>query len=395
MKKIIITVLAVLMLTTAAFASNEVTVTEAGNFHIYYNDVEKGFADVNGTIVRPIVYEGTTYLPVRAASELIGLSASWDGETSTITLTSGTGSGCVTTPPASIAQQPVTATVADNFTILYNSTKQTFTDANGKTVYPLVKAGTTYLPIRALCNMLNIAVEWEGITSSIYLGTHTAAPTVTPSVGSKPAVMKDLGLEGGKYPAYEVNTEGYPFIRITNSEEHGRVYVYDGPSGTERTSLGGVNGYEGAVEVSGYSKVWIALCHGTITSITLENAAVVPSYSIPSGATALTDANTHFSTTDTTYSNGQFIRHNRAPLSHGAGDIKFQNSGYTTLTFTVTTYATPMHVVAYDDPVVLSVVQASNTTKTYTVDISSLQTVNFRTFNFRNCDSVITNAYVK
>ena len=93
MKKLIITIVALMALATTAFAANEVTITEAGNFHIYYNDVEKGFTDVNGTVVRPIVLEGTTYLPVRAASELVGLSASWNGETSTVTLTAGSGTG--------------------------------------------------------------------------------------------------------------------------------------------------------------------------------------------------------------------------------------------------------------------------------------------------------------
>lgn len=176
MKKTLITLLVVMTLITAAFAANEVTVTEAGNFHIYYNDVEKGFTDVNGTVVRPIVLEGTTYLPVRAASELVGLSASWNGETSTVTLTAGSGTGCVTTAPAPIAQRAISATIADNFTIIYNNTKQSFADANGKAVYPVVKDGTTYLPIRALCSMLNIPVEWDGTTSSIYLGTHTVAP---------------------------------------------------------------------------------------------------------------------------------------------------------------------------------------------------------------------------
>ena len=35
MKKTLITLLVVMTLITAAFAANEVTVTEAGNFHIY------------------------------------------------------------------------------------------------------------------------------------------------------------------------------------------------------------------------------------------------------------------------------------------------------------------------------------------------------------------------
>ena len=231
MKKTLITLLVVMTLITAAFAANEVTVTEAGNFHIYYNDVEKGFTDVNGTVVRPIVLEGTTYLPVRAASELVGLSASWNGETSTVALTAGSGTGCVTTAPAPIAQRAVSATIADNFTIIYNNTKQSFADANGKVVYPVVKDGTTYLPIRALCSMLNIPVEWNGTTSSIYLGTHTVAPTPAKSVDLSTPDKTWTEVEGTCtkcFRVYEVDTTGYSYLRITAAApmEEGFFYLY-------------------------------------------------------------------------------------------------------------------------------------------------------------------------
>ena len=38
--------------------------------------------DVNGNLVEPLLYEGTTYLPVRAVGEALGRSISWDGENS-------------------------------------------------------------------------------------------------------------------------------------------------------------------------------------------------------------------------------------------------------------------------------------------------------------------------
>lgn len=58
------------------------------------------------------------------------------------------------------------------------------TDANGNPVEAFVYNGTTYLPIRAVGNALGVPVQWEGKTTSAYLGKHT---------GEKPAVwLKDL-----------------------------------------------------------------------------------------------------------------------------------------------------------------------------------------------------------
>lgn len=424
MKKLIITIAALMALATTAFATNEVTVTEAGNFHIYYNDVEKGFTDVNGTIVRPIVLEGTTYLPVRAASELVGLSASWNGETSTVTLTAGSGTGCVTTAPAPIAQRAVSATIADNFTIIYNNTKQSFADANGKVVYPVVKDGTTYLPIRALCSMLNIPVEWNGTTSSIYLGTHTVAPIPAKSVdlSTPDKTWAEAGSKSfARFRVYEVDTTGYSYLRLTAAApmNEGFFYLYgnmeDALSGNGDCSsryLNATTFNEGVFDVSDCGVVYLKLREfvpsettaPTAVIATLEHAAAVPAYSIPSGVTALTDTNTTFDSRenagDTVYSNGQFIRHNKSPWED-VDYITFQNAGYSTITFTVTTKSMEMYVAVFQPTALgsidaLDAVQEANTTKTYTADISNLSTIAVSTWTAGEyCDSIITNMYVK
>lgn len=42
--------------------------------------------DANGTVVEPFVYNGTTYLPVRAVGNAIGKQVTWDGNTQTVYL---------------------------------------------------------------------------------------------------------------------------------------------------------------------------------------------------------------------------------------------------------------------------------------------------------------------
>ena len=63
---------------------------------IYYRDIKLLIegeeivpTDVTGKVVEPFILDGTTYLPVRAIAEALGVDVGWDGETSTVTLTSG------------------------------------------------------------------------------------------------------------------------------------------------------------------------------------------------------------------------------------------------------------------------------------------------------------------
>ena len=48
----------------------------------------------------PFLIDGTTYLPLRPISEALGLTPSWDGDTNTVTLTSGGFAGIA--PPIGI-----------------------------------------------------------------------------------------------------------------------------------------------------------------------------------------------------------------------------------------------------------------------------------------------------
>ena len=47
------------------------------DFTINIDGVTREFKNVNGEVVYPILYEGTTYLPVRAIGELMGKTVNW------------------------------------------------------------------------------------------------------------------------------------------------------------------------------------------------------------------------------------------------------------------------------------------------------------------------------
>ncbi len=56
--------------------------------------------DANGKVVEPFIIDGTTYLPLRAVSEALGLEVDWDGNTSTVFLSEGGNSTSSKYPPA-------------------------------------------------------------------------------------------------------------------------------------------------------------------------------------------------------------------------------------------------------------------------------------------------------
>jgi len=75
--------------TGGALAAN----TVYKNINVQYNDIKLVVdnvpvtpKDANGTVVEPFIYQGTTYLPVRAVGEAIGKKVTWDGASKTVYL---------------------------------------------------------------------------------------------------------------------------------------------------------------------------------------------------------------------------------------------------------------------------------------------------------------------
>ncbi|MCL2816448.1 MAG: copper amine oxidase N-terminal domain-containing protein, partial [Oscillospiraceae bacterium] len=69
----------------------------------------------------------------------------------------------------------IQAQLRPDITIKYNGEIQTMKNANGEVVYPLSYNGTTYLPVRAISGLLNLPVDWDGATSTVYLGKKESA----------------------------------------------------------------------------------------------------------------------------------------------------------------------------------------------------------------------------
>ena len=99
----------------SAGALSSVTAQLRPDLKIVIDGSTKTFYNVNAQQVHPILYNGTTYLPVRAIGELMGKVVDWNQTTKTVTL-----GGVRTMPPTtgtpstSTAVQTITAELRDD-----------------------------------------------------------------------------------------------------------------------------------------------------------------------------------------------------------------------------------------------------------------------------------------
>lgn len=82
----VLTTLLVLGLAVPALAVATKTIDVSTGVSIYIDDVKLNPTDAAGNPVEPFIYNGTTYLPVRAVSEAVGKPVQWDGSTYSVYL---------------------------------------------------------------------------------------------------------------------------------------------------------------------------------------------------------------------------------------------------------------------------------------------------------------------
>lgn len=77
---------------TPVFAASLTKTAELvyNNIKITLNGKEIAPKDVSGNVVEPFIIDGTTYLPVRAISNALGIDVDWDGSTNTVVLEDNT-----------------------------------------------------------------------------------------------------------------------------------------------------------------------------------------------------------------------------------------------------------------------------------------------------------------
>ena len=153
-----------------AGATSQISARISPDLTIVVDGIQRTFYNVNGQEVQPILYNGTTYLPVRAIGELMNKNVDWNQSTLTITLSGPRTTPAVTgTADLNAQVTTVNASLRDDFTIIVDGVQRTFYDANGAQVYPLLQNGTTYLPVRAIGELMGKQVSWNSTTRTVTL----------------------------------------------------------------------------------------------------------------------------------------------------------------------------------------------------------------------------------
>lgn len=229
----------------SAFGATTVQAQLAPNFTIVVDGIERTFYHVSGEEAHPVVYNGTTYLPLRAIGELMGKNVNWDQDTLTVTLSgTRTTSSVKGVEDTSAKVQNISAQICDEFTIVVDGVKQTFTDASGNVTYPMLYNGSTYLPLRSIGQLMGKSVSWDGTTKTVTLSSNgtvvtdadsfnssTAPTTTTGQITAEEAKSKALahaGLSSSQVTFVKAKLDWDDGRRVYDVEFYGKDYTeYD------------------------------------------------------------------------------------------------------------------------------------------------------------------------
>ncbi len=157
------------MVAGAANSPEEQTARLSPEYIIQIDGIAHSFYNAAGGEVHPLAYDGSVYLPVRAIGELMGKNVDWNENTRTVTISGvrTTDKEIRTLADLDAKAELVTVSVRPDFQIVVEGDTKTFYNANGKIVYPLLYQGSTYLPIRAVGQLMGKDVSWDGKTQTV------------------------------------------------------------------------------------------------------------------------------------------------------------------------------------------------------------------------------------
>lgn len=124
--------------------------------------------------------------------------------------------------PALAALAQKTVQVYTGVNIYVDDQKLDPRDANGNPVEVFIYNGTTYLPVRAVGDAVGKAVQWDGQTSSVYLGKHNS---------SKPAAW----ISSMDYFTAEYNSRFQSWEQTADNLNQIHTHVVSGHDGCSRT----------------------------------------------------------------------------------------------------------------------------------------------------------------
>lgn len=174
------------------------------DFTIVIDGKEKNFKRADGSAAFPLVYEDATYLPLRAIGEAIGKNVNWDEDTKTITLEGERETKNSSNKAVEGEKKNVSVQVRKDFTIVVDGKEQTFRTSAGKEIYPLLYDGSTYLPLRAIGQIMGKAVDWDNDTKTVTMTSDGYTVTDADTFGDK---NKDTVTDADTFKGADIDLE--------------------------------------------------------------------------------------------------------------------------------------------------------------------------------------------
>lgn len=215
------------------------------DFTIVIDGTEKNFKRADGSAAYAMVYEDSTYLPLRAIGEALGRNVNWNEATKTITLEGRRTAADSSNKYIAGKAKDVTVQVRTDFTIVIDGMTRQFRTSSGKAVYPLLYNGSTYLPLRAIGEIMDKEVSWNHSTKTVTLNSgdgytvtdadsfdknvtdadtpNTAQKTDIGAWQAKKIALRDAGLNENSVDFLEAETD-YSNGRKVYEVEFGYAY---------------------------------------------------------------------------------------------------------------------------------------------------------------------------
>lgn len=158
------------------------------DFTIVIDGRERNFKRADGSAAYALVYQDSTYLPLRAIGEVLGRNVNWNEATKTITLEGKRAASDSSNRYIAGKVKDVTVQIRTDFTIVIDGIAQQFRTSAGKAVYPLLYNGSTYLPLRAIGEIMDKEVKWNNSTKTVTLTSDGYTVTDADSFGGSGTV---------------------------------------------------------------------------------------------------------------------------------------------------------------------------------------------------------------
>lgn len=199
---ILILCLAMTCISFATNAEKQENITYR-SIKIVVDGVQISPADVTGASTEPFILnsEGSTYLPIRAVANALGLTVDWDEATSKVILKTGGEKINGTTVPSQTNKAVKATLYYRDITITLDGGQVILQNAIGKAVEPFIYNNSTYIPLRAVASALGADVSWDDGTSTVTITTAEIPDAF--AVKTQPADVKVLESESAQ-AAFEV-----------------------------------------------------------------------------------------------------------------------------------------------------------------------------------------------